>query len=219
LRRNWHKIVSDLKRYFLIYAWTLAVPIFYLLQSVYTGGRYMLISTVLIVIIGFKALKSILTKVDFSERGIKIFTCVTVLLFIQLILLNAFLYPLARNGGIVSIREVYIYIGKWLSVNTPPDATIAIFDIGAVGYYSNRKIIDLAGLINPDALKYKGKFSYLLKTKPDYYVGTGSFPLEAMKDKRVNRYLIPIFTRYHLGYGPGKPQGFFVTVYRCNFDL
>lgn len=219
LKRNWALVFSDVKRYFVLYSWILAVPLFHLTYTVYTGGRYMLIITVLLVILGLKALKSSLAHLNQGQGTRKIFVFVVPLLFLHLVLLNLFLYPRARDGGIISIREVHIYIGKWLSEHTPKEATVAIYDIGAVGYYSNRKIIDLAGLINPEALRYKRKFEYMIRRKPDYYVGAEEVPLKDMSDQRVNKFLTPIFTRHHRGYGPGKPQDFFLTVYKCDFDL
>lgn len=37
----------------------------------------------------------------------------------------------------------------WLNEHTPKDAVIATHDIGAIGFYSNRKVFDVAGLIEP----------------------------------------------------------------------
>ena len=39
--------------------------------------------------------------------------------------------------------------GRWLRDESPPDAVVAALDIGAVGYASERRILDLAGLVSP----------------------------------------------------------------------
>ena len=49
----------------------------------------------------------------------------------------------------------YIYIrqvaaANWLKNNTPENAVIGTHDVGAIAYYSGRKIIDIVGLINPE---------------------------------------------------------------------
>jgi hypothetical protein len=49
------------------------------------------------------------------------------------------------------VRDCYYGTGEWLRDNTPPDAVIAALDIGALGYASERRILDLAGLVSPDA--------------------------------------------------------------------
>jgi len=50
----------------------------------------------------------------------------------------------------IAIRQ--IAAAKWLKENTPPGSVIAVHDVGAIGYYSDRKIIDVAGLINPELI-------------------------------------------------------------------
>ena len=50
------------------------------------------------------------------------------------------------------IESEMVAISKWLGENTDPDDLIAVHDIGAIGYYSDRKILDLAGLVSPEVL-------------------------------------------------------------------
>src|SRR5207247_5803449 len=40
--------------------------------------------------------------------------------------------------------------GRWFDRHTPPDAVIATPDIGAIGYFGRRRVIDLAGLVTPE---------------------------------------------------------------------
>ena len=42
----------------------------------------------------------------------------------------------------------------WINENLPKDSVIAAHDIGAVGFFANRKIIDLAGLISPEVIPF-----------------------------------------------------------------
>jgi hypothetical protein len=48
------------------------------------------------------------------------------------------------------ILEIDVAVGEWLAHNTPADALIAVDDIGAIGYLSERKLFDLNGLISPE---------------------------------------------------------------------
>jgi hypothetical protein len=41
---------------------------------------------------------------------------------------------------------------KWIAANTAPNAKIAAHDIGALGYFGGREILDLAGLISPEVI-------------------------------------------------------------------
>jgi hypothetical protein len=40
--------------------------------------------------------------------------------------------------------------GKWFRRHAPPGASIAAPDIGAIGYFSGHRVIDLAGLVTPE---------------------------------------------------------------------
>jgi len=41
---------------------------------------------------------------------------------------------------------------RWIEANTPPGALVAAHDIGAIGYFSRRPLLDLAGLISPEVI-------------------------------------------------------------------
>jgi hypothetical protein len=43
-------------------------------------------------------------------------------------------------------------VALWLRANTPPGSLIAAHDIGAIGYWSGRPLIDLAGLVTPEVV-------------------------------------------------------------------
>ena len=51
-----------------------------------------------------------------------------------------------------NINDMQVEIGLWLNENTPPDAVFATHDAGALRYFSNRTMIDLAGLVSPDII-------------------------------------------------------------------
>ncbi|MCI0450538.1 MAG: tetratricopeptide repeat protein [Chlorobi bacterium] len=49
-------------------------------------------------------------------------------------------------------RHIYIrqvLTAQWLKNNTPENSVIATHDVGAIAFYSERKIVDIVGLINP----------------------------------------------------------------------
>jgi hypothetical protein len=55
---------------------------------------------------------------------------------------------LGQNSREILVMDVAL--GNWLAQNTPPEAIIAVDDIGAIGYLSGREIFDLNGLISPE---------------------------------------------------------------------
>ena len=44
---------------------------------------------------------------------------------------------------------IYSTVGRWLSANTPLDATVGSLEVGIIGYYAHRPMVDFAGLIQP----------------------------------------------------------------------
>lgn len=55
---------------------------------------------------------------------------------------------LQRGQGDVR-AETYLATAAWLRENTPPGSTVAFVEIGYLGYYTDNRIVDLVGLIEP----------------------------------------------------------------------
>jgi hypothetical protein len=97
------------------------------------------------------------------------------------------------------VREVDQAIGLWLKENAPPDATIAVDDIGAIGYLSQRRILDLQGLVSPEVwpalaenegLARNQAMTRLLSAwKPDYLAIFPNWHYELAANERV---LMPV---------------------------
>jgi hypothetical protein len=51
-----------------------------------------------------------------------------------------------------NINQMHVAIGRWVAEHTAPDATLALNDIGAIAYQSERQVVDLAGLVTPDVI-------------------------------------------------------------------
>ncbi|GAB4579666.1 MAG: hypothetical protein Fur0022_24040 [Anaerolineales bacterium] len=52
------------------------------------------------------------------------------------------------------IETEMVATAKWVSENTEPDALIAAHDIGALGYFGARDLVDLAGLVSPEVIPF-----------------------------------------------------------------
>jgi tetratricopeptide (TPR) repeat protein len=59
------------------------------------------------------------------------------------------------------ILDRQVRTAHWLSENLPPDAIVATHDIGAIGYYSGRRVVDMVGLVTPAAVKTLGNLDSL----------------------------------------------------------
>ena len=50
------------------------------------------------------------------------------------------------------IETEMVQTARWLRESTPKGSRLAVHDIGAVGYFAEREVIDLAGLVNPEVI-------------------------------------------------------------------
>lgn len=84
-----------------------------------------------------------------AEGLLAVFTVATLVvngwIFIGQVMPHARQFP-------AGVRECYVGMGDWLRDNSAPDAVVAALDIGAVGYVSERRVLDLMGLISPEVL-------------------------------------------------------------------
>ncbi len=55
----------------------------------------------------------------------------------------------AYSRDVAIIESEMVETARWVEARTPEDAVIAAHDIGALGYFGRRRLIDLAGLIDP----------------------------------------------------------------------
>jgi hypothetical protein len=80
------------------------------------------------------------------------------------------------------VTSAYHSLALWVRDNTPQDATIAVPEVGYVGFYSERKVLDLAGLCTAEVIPYLRKRHYaeiIHDFRPEYVALTteGNRPL------------------------------------------
>ena len=96
-----------------------------------------------------------------------------------------------RNAWAVqNIDAMQVHLGRWVTAHTPPDARLALNDVGAIAYLSRREIVDVMGLVTPAIIPYRrngeaGVLGYLERACPDYLIIFPAwFPtLSAMTDR------------------------------------
>lgn len=87
-------------------------------------------------------------------------------------------YARIYAANVADINRMHVSMGRWLNENTPSAAVVATNDIGAIAYYSERRIIDIVGLASPETLTYlqagvqadQGVLRLLMDKRPDYLV-------------------------------------------------
>lgn len=110
------------------------------------------------------------------------------------------------------IHQEMVTVALWLRDNTPPDARIAAHDIGAIGYWAERPLLDLAGLVNPQVIPIlrdeRRLLEYVLAWQADYLVTFPSWYPTWMHNDR----LIQVYPKSPPGTSPGQQEP--MTVYQ-----
>jgi hypothetical protein len=92
--------------------------------------------------------------------------------------LGRFTVTVGRNAP-HEVERAYANIGRWLARETPPSASVSYVEIGIVGYYARRTIIDPLGLVNPGVAAHvaEREFRYAYWTyNPDVIIHNPVFP-------------------------------------------
>ena len=73
----------------------------------------------------------------------------------------------------IALEDIHKSIGLWLSENTHPTDTVCAEDIGYMGYYSGRYILDQDGLVSPQVIPFnrsRDRLGFLKEYKPAYFL-------------------------------------------------
>ena len=91
-------------------------------------------------------------------------------------------HVLSRARG---YQQAHLAVGMWLRENSSPDASVALMDIGLIGYVSDRYILDITGLTSREVARIAHRgggwtsapeevaiqvADYVLSREPDYIV-------------------------------------------------
>ncbi|PKN97416.1 MAG: hypothetical protein CVU42_16210 [Chloroflexi bacterium HGW-Chloroflexi-4] len=167
-QRNWWLIATIL--------WFFGYGVLYALRlpMTYQHGRYLMPMIPVLYLIGIMGSKQLLNLISKNEGWLqRIKKPVIVGLFV-------FNFIFAINGlqtirmDIQTIDQLMVKPALWIKSNTEKEAIIAVHDIGAMGYFGERQIIDLAGLIQPELIPIirdeAGIKLYLTNANADYLV-------------------------------------------------
>ncbi len=82
------------------------------------------------------------------------------------------------------LEEVLVPMGRWLAENSLPGSVVASPDIGAIGYFSGREVLDLGGLVTPEINDMRRKIDVERIIDEGLYLDLGA-------DYLVDRHRVP----------------------------
>ena len=141
------------------------------LPVTYQHGRYLIPIIPIYLSLSIPGLFQLFGKIRQKRGGFVI----QMVWSISILLVSAgfgYLGAKAYANDVAVIETEMVEPSKWISNNTPADSRIAAHDIGALGYFGNRYVIDLAGLVNKEVVPILtdpiGLRNFLNETEADY---------------------------------------------------
>lgn len=146
-KKNWDWLVMVIwwLGYTAIYAMRLPVT--------YQHGRYLMPAMPVYFLLGIMGTLFIFYDLP-KTRPTKIFKKVLISSFLAILLAFLLLGANAYQQDRKIIESEMVNTAQWISKNVSPQSKIAVHDIGAVGFFTNNEIVDLAGLVTPEVIPF-----------------------------------------------------------------
>jgi hypothetical protein len=93
----------------------------------------------------------------------------TTLLLVLCLLPNIDLLLRSRRTEMDVHSATYVQVGEWLKTHTPPSSSVALLEIGIIGFFSDRTVIDTMGLVSPEMVGHLENWRQTLEFAINYY--------------------------------------------------
>ncbi len=144
--KRWARLAPALWWLAFLAAYAVRLPV------TYQHGRYAMPTIPVLVLLGAEVM--LMAVLRASGKGARLWSRAWVMAALATAI--AFLVPGARaySQDVAIIETEMVATARWIAANTERGDLIAAHDIGAVGYFSDRTLIDLAGLISPEVIPF-----------------------------------------------------------------
>jgi hypothetical protein len=199
--------------------WAIAVPAVYTVLDFQVLSRYLVPVAPAVVILACVGFDGLTGRVRARRAALAAFTAVV-------LLQNVYFYSavVVRPTREFSrgLEEVLGGMGRWLERNAEREALVAAPDIGAIGYYSGRRILDLGGLISREINEMRRNTpvetiideGLYLRFEPDYLVDRSERPDRFAEAVIAGYRFIPVVRGRVDNLGIRKPEPVFYVLYR-----
>ncbi len=122
----------------------------------YQHGRYLIPIIPIVILYGAIGTASLIVRRS-GRRIERIMRSSGMILIVSALIILIIYAPIgaqAYAADVAIVDDEMVVVAKWLNDHVPPEAIIAAHDIGAIGYYTRRPLLDLAGLISPEVIPF-----------------------------------------------------------------
>jgi len=146
-KRKWAQVLSILWILGYLFLYVIRLPV------TYQHGRYIMPvipAFCLFGLVGMVLLVDLLDEQNFGRiiKNAWIMIAAVILLAFWILGLRAY----AKDVAV--IESEMVDTAHWVKKNTDEESLVAAHDIGALGYYADRNLLDLAGLVSPEVIPF-----------------------------------------------------------------
>ncbi|MGD8793974.1 MAG: hypothetical protein PVF47_15590, partial [Anaerolineae bacterium] len=171
-RRHWPSLLPAVWWLAFLSAYALRLPVDY------QHGRYAMPSIPILLLYGSWGTAALLQPRS-RQIAVRVLSRAAPAALALLALIFALRGALAYRDDVAFIHNEMVATARWLNENTRPGDLIAVHDIGAVGYLTDRPLLDLAGLITPEVIPFMTDAdqlaAWMAEEGADYVVFFGDF--------------------------------------------
>lgn len=159
-----------------IFLWCVGYVFLYAMRLpvTYQHGRYLIPVIAPLIILGMMGVSQIINDFNTQRLVKRVIYPAWIISILLVSVIFWFKGMFAFRDDVNAINRLMVDSAVWIDQNTSPEAKIAVHDIGAMGYFCDRQIIDLAGLINPEVIPFIRNESklreYIHQSDADYLV-------------------------------------------------
>ena len=226
---TWRPLTQRAQR-MLPWVWLALVPALYVVRGVPVRSRDLLPLLPVLSWLAWRAGECWSLGASTTPRTVRtvlLGTTLAALVLVQNIaVFRGVVLPQVRTLG-TGLRGSLVPWGRWLRENTSEHSAIATPEVGALGYFSQRRVVDLAGLVTPQMAPYLEReapadaianFRFAAFTRPEYLVDRGPRPDDLRLRSRYAPALALLGVAGVLGPDPGRPAPFY-SFYRVDWAV
>lgn len=129
--------------YLTLYAWRLPVTYHY--------GRYLMPAMPIFFMLGLAGIQQLFSRYR-QKYGLAVWAWIGIIALSLAVFWGLGVKAYVKD--VAWIETEMVRTAKWTAAHLPNDALVAAHDIGALGYFDGREIVDLAGLVSPEVIPF-----------------------------------------------------------------
>ncbi len=221
VHRVWQGSHNDARKWFYLvpFLWIVGLIALYAarLPAAYQHGRYVIPVVPLLVVMGTIGTVTLVRHVYNRPVPRVVMMTVSISAVFAILYFGLILGASVYTTDVAIIDEEMVASAHWIALNIPEDELLAVHDIGAVGYFAPRPILDIAGLVSPEVVPIYHNADALWVLMEDRNVQyLMAFPDQIPGDSTEDSRLCPIFqSNGRTSFNLGGPK---MVVYRIDWS-